>query len=249
MKTSRLGSPVSGSRPTRFSRRIHSVTSFAAAYQRSPCALPLHRSQRQLPSRWRWRASSSTKPSLPARRAGGAADGRGGVVRVEVVKQRLADQLLRLAAEDPLAGSVDGDEARLAVEDREQAAGVVEQLLVGLRVEPGRLLAGGRGGSPRAVGDQPERHEVDALPVRLFRAHVPRRHSSAFAPSGLSFAVDQRPAWVTSWHGPVTLAHPCAGGRGHPCAGCDPHRGAGRRPGCRDLPRRAVCAQWPDPLG
>jgi len=51
---------------------------------------------------------------------------------VQAVQQRLAEQLIRRAAKDPLAGGVDGDEARLAVEDREQAPGEAEELLEGL---------------------------------------------------------------------------------------------------------------------
>ena len=60
---------------------------------------------------------------------------RGGVVRMQVVEQALADQLAGGTAEHSGAGVVDRDEARLSVEDREHAAGVVEELLEGLQAE------------------------------------------------------------------------------------------------------------------
>ena len=64
--------------------------------------------------------------------------GRGGrIVGVQAVEQRRAEQFARRTSEHTRAGIVDGDEAALAVEDREHAAGVGEELLEGLQAELG----------------------------------------------------------------------------------------------------------------
>src|ERR1019366_5417209 len=115
---------------------------------------------------------------LPAVRSGSLATRRGRVVRMQAVQQRLAEQLILRAAEDPLAGGVDRDEARLPIEDREQAPGEAEELLEGLGGELGVRVNRRRLWLLGSVGDQPERHSQRAVSVAARPAPYESRQAS-----------------------------------------------------------------------
>ena len=151
---------VSGSRPTRCSSRIHSVTSLAAG-------VPVTRRGR----------CRSTAASASCRRCGGG-------VRA-ARRSPAASRACRRPCAPPRTGragagrrAASGRAARSAGQPRTRsqaaltatkrawpsriassAAGVVEELLEGLRVERRSASPASAGGAVGSVGDQPERHD------------------------------------------------------------------------------------------
>ena len=139
-------------------RRVPAIAVCCAAPQQpAPAAIAMAVACEQLDD-----AAMLVRLALAALGSGGAlagAERRGAIVRMQKVEQRLADEGLRVPAEDTLAGRVYGKEAALVVEDREHAAGVQEKLLERRRIEFAQRAIPWLGQPGGDLGYQPERHD------------------------------------------------------------------------------------------